>query len=442
MAYEFRYFPAYQTLARFDDTGTPAEVCPWWEAQPDPGPTPDGRAEAMLDAIKEIAIMAIAESALLPTSPPRSVPNSRPRLAYLDSLKVLLTALVIAHHAGQPYGPTGGRWPIFEPERAAILGPFFSVNAAFFMGLFFLISAYLLPASFDRHGALGVLRDRGVRFGLPIVVFGIGIFGPIGYLDYASHGGSLAFLPYMAQVYIGQWRVEIAQLWFVAHLLVYFVLYAVWRTLRPTAGSDTRLPAPSNAMILTYTVVLAGVTFLVRTAFPVDRWVNLLPFVPVEPAHLPQYASLFAIGLVAARHNWLLRLPTATGLTWLSIGLAAAILRYLPTGLPFPAGGLSAEALLRSTWEAFICVGLVVGLPVLLREHLSGPNWLSRVCAPLAYGAYVVHVLPVVVGLQFALAGMRLDALAKFALVTLVGVPLSFLFAAALRRLPGVRSVL
>jgi hypothetical protein len=41
-----------------------------------------------------------------------------------------------------------------------------------------------------------------------------------------------------------------------------------------------------------------------------------------------------------------------------------------------------------------------------------------------------------------ALAGMALPPLAKFALVTALGLPLSFLLTAGLRRLPGVRSVL
>src|SRR5687768_1267247 len=72
------------------------------------------------------------------------------RLDYIDTLRVLLTILVIAHHAGQAYGPTGGDWPIFNQQRAAILGPFFTVNASFFMGLFFLISGYFLPGAYDR----------------------------------------------------------------------------------------------------------------------------------------------------------------------------------------------------------------------------------------------------------------------------------------------------
>jgi hypothetical protein len=47
-----------------------------------------------------------------------------------------------------------------------------------------------------------------------------------------------------------------------------------------------------------------------------------------------------------------------------------------------------------------------------------------------------------VVGLQAVLLGVSLPPLAEFALVTLIAVPLSFLLAAGLRRLPGVRAVL
>ena len=40
-------------------------------------------------------------------------------LAYIDSLRVALIVLVVAHHAAQPYGPTGGAWPIAHPEQSA-----------------------------------------------------------------------------------------------------------------------------------------------------------------------------------------------------------------------------------------------------------------------------------------------------------------------------------
>jgi glucans biosynthesis protein C len=396
-------------------------------------------------------------------TPPRPdrPPGPVPRLAYLDTLKVALTALVIAHHAGQAYGPTGGRWPIFEPERAPVLGPFFAVNAAFFMGLFFFISALFLPGSFDRKGAGDYARDRIVRLGLPLACFTLVFFAPLSYADYAARGGALGFLPYLAQVYLGQWRVDFGHLWFLAHLLVYSAVYAGWRllTARPARGRpESRIGPealqsrpPGHPTILGFTLALAAVTFVVRLAYPIDRWVNLFGLLPSEVGHLPQYVALFAAGIVATRRRWLHTLPAATGKTWLAVGVVATALRFAylpashllgPDALPrLAGGGLSAGAALWSIWEAFICVGLCLGLVALFRERFDAPGRWLRTAAPNAFGAYVIHILPVV-GLQLALAGVALPPLAKFALVTAVAVPLCFALAAGLRRLPGVRSVL
>jgi fucose 4-O-acetylase-like acetyltransferase len=352
--------------------------------------------------------MAVAEAFTQSVRAPRVVQSVRSarRLEYLDSLKLVLTVLVIAHHAGQPYGPTGGRWPIFDPQRAAILGPFFAVNAAFFMGLFFMISAYFVPTSFERKGVWSFLKDRFIRLGIPFIVVGLAI----------GAASNTTFDP--------------AHMWFVAHLLVYAVLYAAWRTFRPAAIT---LPTPGNRAILGYAFVLAGLTAVVRmNGFPQDRWVTIFGVLPIEVAHLPQYASLFAFGLLAARGNWFATLPTRTGMIWLLIGIGLGIARYAYTP----------SSVLWSVWESFICVGLCVGIPVFFRELLSSESRIVKALAANAFGAYVVHVLPVVVGIQMALAEVSLDPLTKFALVTLLGVPLSFLLAAGLRRLPGVRAVL
>lgn len=172
--------------------------------------------------------MAIAHAISIPTVAVQERSRVGVRLDYLDALKVMLTVLVIAHHAGQPYGPTGGRWPVFDAQRASLLGPFFSVNAAFFMGLFFLISAYFVPGSFDRKGAAAFVKDRFVRFGIPFAAVGL----TIGVLS------GTTFDP--------------AHLWFVAHLLVYAVLYAAWRALRLPGVS---IGTPGHRAILGYALV-------------------------------------------------------------------------------------------------------------------------------------------------------------------------------------------
>ena len=76
------------------------------------------------------------------------------RSYYLDNLKVFLTVLVIAHHAMIPF-TGGGGWPYVPSnaeERMPYMWHFLSTNAAFFMGLFFMISGYFVPKSFDRQG--------------------------------------------------------------------------------------------------------------------------------------------------------------------------------------------------------------------------------------------------------------------------------------------------
>jgi glucan biosynthesis protein C len=364
------------------------------------------------------------------------------RLAFLDNLKVALTALVIAHHAGQAYGPTGGSWPIFSPERSAVLGPFFGVNAAFFMGLFFLISAYFVPRAFDRKGAATFLGDRFRRLGIPVLLWALLVSGPIAYFSQDAPGSLWQFL---GSLYPGKVADLFSHLWFVGHLLVYALGYALWRWLAryvklPNAAD---IPVPTQRGLLAFTLLLGVVSAIVRIWYPIDRWATVL-VVPAEVAHLPQYISLFVLGIVAYRADWLRRLPTATGMTWLGIGLTASVARYaydlggwrwLP---PFPG---AIEGLIMSTWEAFICVGLSMGLVVLFRERFNGqPGRLLSAMGGAAYAAYVFHLL-VVVALQFSLVEVPLPPLAKFALVTLVGVPLSFGIGYLQRKCLGARAL-
>lgn len=340
------------------------------------------------------------------------------RLDWVDHLRVVLTMLVVAHHAGQPYGPTGGDWPIFNTERAALLGPFFSVNAAFFMGLFFLLAGAFVPGAYDRKGGSAFLRDRMLRLGLPLVVFALFVFGPITYamrdgaqlppytpasdvaagtVGVALDGGGRSFWHFLLYEYIGGGQINVGHLWFVLHLLIYAYAYAAWRGLRRNVPRSTRPAPPRDRMILGYTLALAAVTACVRIVYPIDTWVRLFGVIPIEVAHLPQYLSLFIIGLVAARGEWLQRMPVATGMRWLAIGGAAAAVRYayslgigqlLPTPI-IAGGGLDWRSLVWSSWEALICVGLCVGLPVLFRTYATHQSRWLRGLAANAYAVYI-----------------------------------------------------
>ena len=141
------------------------------------------------------------------------------RQYYLDNLKVWLTVLVIFHHAGQAYG-NGGDWaysPGNPAEFLPWLGNFFSVNAGFFMGLYFLISGYFVPGSYDKNGGRVFVRKKLIRLGIPLLMMG-------------------------ALLSILSGRFELGHMWFVESLLVFCLFYALYRRFFPPVRSREQSP--------------------------------------------------------------------------------------------------------------------------------------------------------------------------------------------------------
>jgi peptidoglycan/LPS O-acetylase OafA/YrhL len=336
---------------------------------------------------------------------PAAIP-AKGRLAFLDNLKACLAALVVFHHAGQPYGPTGGSWPIFHAEKFGLLGPFFHINASFFMGLFFLISAYFLPQAFARKGPAGFLADRFRRFGLPVLAYGLVMFPAYEhYLKGKAWADS--FLPF-----------EWAHLWFLGHLMIYALLYTAYRIWHGASADDAHnLPFPSSKALLMYVLGLTAVDLVVRAWYPIDYWGRFV--VTAEIAHLPQYASLFLFGLVASREHWLENIPEKTGRLWLGVAVAGTLARFGYTVAH--ADFISHDGLLCDTawnlWEALICTGMCVGLPYWFSRHVAGEGRFARFAGHSAFSTYVLH-LPILVLVQLA---MEKTTLGPLALTVLTG---------------------
>jgi peptidoglycan/LPS O-acetylase OafA/YrhL len=370
------------------------------------------------------------------------------RLVFVDVLRVALIMLVIAHHAGQAYGPTGGDWPVTEPESIDWLGSFFAVNAAFFMGLLFLLAGYFVPRSYDRRGPGAFLKGRWKRLGIPLVVLALVVHIPGAYfMDEESSG----FGEFLRNAYDNGWQEAYIHLWFLGHLLFYSALYVLGRWLLDRRGSSRRVnwSVPGHSAIVAFMVALAVVSWLVRASYPIDEWVPLFFVLATEPAHLPQYMSMFAIGVIAYRGDWLRKISVAIGMIWLAIGVAAAAALYwvrafspetwrdvVDTG-----EGLSIDALAYPAWEAVICAGLSVGLIVLFRETFNRAGKVLLAMAAASYTAYILHWM-IVVFTQMGLEGVDMPILAKFLIVTGIGVLLAFWLGHMARRVPGLRVVL
>lgn len=349
--------------------------------------------------------------------------ESNKRLYYLDNLRVALTVLLIAHHVGQAYGPTGGWWPVQEAARAAVLGPFFTVNRSFFMSLFFMIAGYFAVMSCDAKGPRTFLQSRLRRLGIPIVVLGL-LTIPLQLFVFSEPGS----------VWPG---IDVGHLWFLEHLLIFSACYALWQMARP--GHPAPIPGqakvPGYLSIVGLALVLAAVTALVRTWFPIDRWILVLGFIRTAFADVPRDLTFFVLGAVAYRQQWFLRFPSTAGRVWLLVGVLAALLWYayalgLRTVLPI---SNSALGLIYPVWEMVLCCGMSIGLLVLFRDYFNAQGPLGKALGQSQYAAYLFHV-PVVIMFQFAVLGLALPPFAKFALVTLASVPVTFWFSHWVRK--------
>ncbi len=357
--------------------------------------------------------------------------DGKGRLFYLDNLRVVLTILVIAHHVGQAYGPTGGYWPVQEEARAALLGPFFTVNRSFFMSLFFMISGYLMVGAYERSSPRAFVLSRLRRLGIPVLVF--------------------SALMLLARIFmfgekIGSWLdvFNAGHLWYLEHLLLFSLLYALWRRLRRSSREElSSRPLPRWPAYLAFGLGVAVCSALVRIWSPIDRWFNLLGFFRVAFADVPRDLGFFLLGVLAWRRDWFARYPARAGGAWLAVGLAAAAAWYAyDLGLlRFLSLSETAMDIVYPLWEILLCLGLSIGLSVVFREAANSQGALGKWLAANQYSAYVWHPL-LVVPLQMAALGIPLGSLAKFAVVTVVGVAVVFAWSRLLRLLSPVRAVL
>ena len=337
------------------------------------------------------------------------------RLYYLDNLKVFLTVLVIFHHAGQAYG-NGGAWA-YTPSNPAEFMPwiwhFFSTNASFFMGLYFLIAGYFVPKSYDSYGGKVFIRKKLVRLGIPLLVM----------------GGLLSLL---------SGKFEIGHMWFVESLLVFCLVYALLRRFIPPL-KNCRVQRLSLWGLLAIGLAMGIGSYFIRQVSPQDHWIwpfGIIPL-PMEPAHYLQYVMMFAIGVLAGRCGWLEKMSHRVGIASLVLGVLFALGNYVRgdgawNGFVWRWFGI---------YESLMCVFLSFGLLWLFREFVNGTGRFQRCCAAQSYGAYIFHMLLMLI-LQNAADRLWLGAFGKFLFIGTVTTVISFVFTGLLRKIPAVRKVL
>jgi hypothetical protein len=387
-------------------------------------------------------MMASTSTAAL--SPAETPGPARERLLYLDNLRTFLTGLVICHHSAIALGGSGGWYYVLPPPPGspapAVLTLFTAINQSFFMSLFFGISGFFTPASYDAKGPGVFLRDRRARLGIPLLVYFFVLNPAVVYLAARFQGRAVdGFLSSVSRHYPDM--VGTGPLWFLLALLIFAFVYAGLRIVsrRERERTGTR-PFPGTRQIVRFVLVIGVVAFVVRLVFPTG-WEIL----GLQLGYFPLYVAFFVFGIWAHGNGWLERLDRAEVRPWgrrAGIASVAFLVAVVLGGGPDRVnGGLNLAALGYAMWEPWLCVAISMGLLVRFRERLAVQNALAHRMARSAYTAYIIHPFLVVCGTALV-ARLPVDPLLRFPVLCVLAISSTFVLSDVIRRAPGLARIL
>ena len=327
------------------------------------------------------------------------------RSYYLDNLKVFLTILVIAHHAMIPF--TGGEgWP-YHPSNPAESMPymwrFLSTNAAFFMGLFFMISGFFVPKSFDHQGIARFVEKKALRLLVPFALITV-------VLSVASG------------------TPESGHTWFLSSLFLFCLIYALIRQMHIRQMCQKNCDKNSQSQIsllllAIFAAVMGAGSYFIRMFYPQDKWIFLWVY-KFEPAHYLQYIMMFAFGAIAGRNNWFDKMTNKTGFSAFVIGILFCIGNYLR------GDGFWGSFVYKwfGIYESFLCVFLCIGLVWLFKSFGNWNTRFFRWASAQAFGAYIIHLFVLLI-IQNLLDKLWLGICGKYFAVLILATAASFGFA-------------
>lgn len=366
------------------------------------------------------------------------------KIYYLDYCKVLLTILVILHHVCIAYGAPGG-WYFRQPTTSAPalfgLTLVVATNQAFFMGLFFMLSAYFVEPSYQRKGAGLFVLDRLKRLGIPLVLYSLVLSTVTNYLIYRyGYHRPATFWQYLNGY--DDW-IDPGVLWFVAALLAFTLTYVA---LRQLSSLQYRMSLPTPRRMLLFAVGVGLISFLVRLRFPIG-WV-LQPF-GFQLCYFPQYIALFGVGILARQNHWLDQLTDQHGKQFGRLALILVVgvlplLLVITAVLSLPttnfSGGWNGQALILSLWEQLTAVSIIIALLTYSQRNWNTQHTYLDKASRYAYAVYAFHPL-VVVTLSVLLSGVAIEPVAKLMVVAPLAVVGSFLVGGAVLNVPGAKRI-
>lgn len=367
---------------------------------------------------------------------------SKSRLFYIDNLRIFLISLVVLLHLNITYGAPGD-WYYNESDAGMpeiIFQTMFNMtNQAFFMGMFFFISAYFTAASLRRKTTGKFIKDRLIRLGLPLVVFYFFLNPLTNFIHYY-------FIKQQDVTFVGfltdsnSWG--FGPMWFVETLLIFTFFYLLVRQLK----WKIKISFPGTKAIVLWAILIGLGQYIIRIWLPVG-W--SLPHTGLQFPFFLQYIFMLIFGVVAYNNNWLDAITFKAAKRWfifaqLMIWAVLPVLLYMggkeDGGASFVGGG-TWQSFSWAIWEQLVCMAMIIGLVGLARKYFNKQGSCARKLSDSAYGVYIIHT-PVIVGISALFVNWQnINQLFKFMALAPVALLACFILAFIIKQIPGVKKV-
>ncbi|MHA2390607.1 MAG: acyltransferase family protein [Promethearchaeota archaeon] len=383
--------------------------------------------------------------------------SKKPRLIFLDNIKVLFAILVIFTHVRVTYGGEGWWYYLATLNESNpvdtftliffyMIAGFGGIFQASLLGLFFLMGSYFTPKSYDQKGVSSFWKERLIRLGIPLLLYIFVINPIIFYLlaaggiqpwsSYPSMQGS--FIEYYLSNFrsldnlvnfLTTWTIT----WFIAVLLIFTVVYTIWRQITKINLIQQRipkeLPIPKYIYLFLLAIGLGFLAFLVRINYSIIDTPLGLPI-----AYMIQYFMMFSVGIIAYRYGWFEKMTRRQVKVW-AITIFVTVMLFFTyffvvvgadSDFSVFLGGLNWNALIFAMVDNIACMGMIFVLIKVFYAKFNKQGKILKNLADSSYNIYLIHpfvVIPVSLGIAF----ISLSPIIKLIIVLPVSVILCYL---------------
>jgi hypothetical protein len=338
------------------------------------------------------------EEALVKTAAQQQQMKPKPKIHYINNIKIFLTNIVLLHHLAIMVGgaPGGLGWvPPFQYGNptanwgVGIFTSFVVTNASYFMQLFFFYSGFFVPKSFDKKGPSTFLHERLKRIGIPQVVYNF-LLGP--YIQ-----GGLCFLLFYKDKNV-DFATDYLKLsdpgvtWFLQQLIVLGFIY----TFACGTNWTPKMKCPTVLGFFLISLVIGLVTGIIALFLPSGAGFF---GVPQFWNDYPSFLIFFFAGVVAQRNNWLDEIKQNRSrlaiYIWAVVAFANAVVLMVVSSV----WTLRADRptltwfVFNFVWKGYMEMGFSLAVTVFFMDFVNDAYWCTKFFSASFYTAYIIQPL-------------------------------------------------